>query len=299
MPDRVMLLAIDGLDGGRVRALVEAGRCPALARLLREGAYADVAVTSCTPGLADPNRAMNSPTLWTTVATGQHYFQHGVHDFSNMLDSIEHPPLFESRHVQSPRIWDVLSSRGLAGVVVGYYVTHPAYPITGVMVSDLFGETDEAGVVSPPALLGELVGVLGADGYAAYRARLGTLGAEQTMRDTPVPSSNDDAMSLTRDVLRRFADLTEQQAASLLGDEGLKSVLRLLEHRLVYPYLRDDRMHRMFLHLVKSMDWRFAVCYYRIIDFVSHGFLGGAPGLPADFRQPFNRTLDHAYECVD
>ena len=111
MSKRVVLLGVDGLDWQQLRAGLAGDRLPQFARLLEDGAHAELGVRPCVPGLSGSEAEMNSPTLWTTIATGQYYFQHGVYDFCNLLDSIENPPLFESRHVRAPQSKTHVSSK--------------------------------------------------------------------------------------------------------------------------------------------------------------------------------------------
>jgi len=300
MSERVVLLGIDGLDFQRLHDGVKAGRLPHLGDILDKGAHAQVAVKTCTPGLAGPEAGMNSPTLWTTIATGQYYFQHGVYDFSNAMESVRNPPLFESRHVRSPRLWDVCGSHDLPSVVVGYYVTHPAYPIEGIMVSDLFGEVGSSDVVFPTARRDELARLLGADDYAHYLKTLGPLGAEAGVREAQDSRYTSETLrTAIRGILQQFTQLNEADIETLINAPIQDRVRRIIEYRLIYPCVRDDRLHRVFLHLIERESWRFATCYYRLIDFVSHGFWTTGHDLPADFVTHYGQVVDKAYAWID
>lgn len=300
MANRVVLLAVDGLDFDRLRTGVKAGRLPHLREMLEKGAHAEVAVKTCTPGLSGPEAGMNSPTLWTTVATGQYYFQHSVYDFSNAMESVDNPPLFESRHVCSPRLWDVLSTQQIPSVVAGYYVTHPAYTIKGVMISDLFGEVANPNVVSPSDRCDELSRLQGADDYADYMKTLGALGTESVVREAKDSrQSSQTLQSMIGDILTQFTQMQDAEIESLLDDPDQDRIRRIINYRLIYPCVRDDRMHRIFMHLIQKDTWRFATCYYRLLDFVSHGFWTTGHELPADFTTQFGQMIDKAYEWMD
>jgi len=300
MSERVVLLGIDGLDFQRLHDGVKAGRLPHLGGILEKGAHAQVAVKSCTPGLAGPEAGMNSPTLWTTIATGQYYFQHGVYDFSNAMESVSNPPLFESRHVHSPRLWDVLGAHDLPSVVVGYYVTHPAYPVEGIMVSDLFGEVGSPSVVCPAARCDGLAQLLEADDYTHYLKAMGPLGAEAAVRERQESRQTRETLrTVISDILQQFTQLTKDDIETLLSDPTHDRVRRIIEYRLIYPCVRDDRLHRVFLHLIEQESWRFATCYYRLLDFVSHGFWTTGHDLPADFVTRYGQVVDQAYAWID
>lgn len=300
MSDRVVLLAVDGLDWSRLREGVAAGRLPEFGRFLGKGGHAEVAVAPSIPGLAGAEEGMNSPTLWTTVATGQYYFQHGVYDFCNAMESIESPPLFESRHVRSPRIWDVLTHAEIPSLVLGYYVTHPAYPIKGVMVSDLFGEVVGESAVWPPERRDELARVLGANDYSAYLASNRIMGTEACVGEAGAsPTDRKAAHGQAAEVLRQFAQLEAGEIEALLDTNEQPLRRQMLEHRLVYPVIRDRRFHRLLLELMEKETWRFATVYYRLIDFVSHGFWPEGSDLPDDFRRRYGEVVDRAYAQAD
>ena len=77
-----------------------------------------------------------SPMLWTSIATGKRPFKHGIHGFSE--------PTPDGRGIQPvtnlsrkcKAVWNILNQRDLRSVVIGWWPSHPAEPIYGVMVSD-------------------------------------------------------------------------------------------------------------------------------------------------------------------
>lgn len=298
-PDqRVVLLAVDGLEWRLVRQGVAEGRLPTLARMLEAGAWAEVPIRECVPGLGWSELDLNSPTLWTTIATGQYYFRHGVFDFRNRLESFREPPLFSSRHVQSPRIWDVLSSNGRASLVVGYYVTHPAYPIQGVMVSDLFGETAARDAAAPSERIDEFAQAVGASDYAALVAGLGRLASESSIRESNDPLSEPESRALALRVLREFTSLDEAALAALLDAPTQATRRQLTEFFLLHPVLRDERAQALFLHLVARERWSFATVYYRLVDYTAHAFWFDDQPAPAMWRG-FDDVLRRAYRRLD
>lgn len=295
-----MLFGVDGLDWTVLRRTVASGAAPHFSALLEGAAWAEVPVKPCIPGLGGAEGGMNSPTLWTTIASGQYYFQHGVYDFCNLLDAREDPPLFESRHVRGPRIWDVLTTRGRRSLVAGYYVTHPAYEIDGVMISDLFGDVADPAVAWPPALADELARDSGAADYAGYVAAFGAMSRETgeggALRDAP---GQPGAAAVAREALERFARLSAPQCDALLRDPGAERDRKLIEYRLVYPFERDRRLHRSFLRLLEVEPFEFATIYYRLLDFAGHGFWTEGLPLPPAFVQTYGAVIDEAYAWID
>ena len=290
-------MGVDGLDWVRLREGIARGALPHFAEVLGSGAYAEVAVRSAVPGLSSTEHGMVSPVLWTSVASGCYYFRHGVYDFRNGMLGAYPPPLFESSHVRAARIWDILTLHDMASLVVGYYVTHPAYPIKGVMVSDLFGEVQSRDAVWPPSRLDELAARLGSTDYEALLRDWSTIGQESVVLSN-APQQSEGMAEFERDILHRFTGLSEDEIARLYSTENPRFG-QLIRYRLIYPYLRDDRFHRLFLTLLPEENWRFATVYYRLVDFVSHGFWERGHAFSDDYLRRYGQVVDKAYAWID
>jgi len=116
---------------------------PNVQRLVESGASGQIATLH--PPL--------SPMLWTSIATGKRPFKHGIHGFAE--------PAPDGRGVQpitnlsrtSKAVWNILHQNDLRSVVVGWWPSHPAEPIRGVMVSDHYhratGPRDQGWLLSP------------------------------------------------------------------------------------------------------------------------------------------------------
>jgi len=70
---RVVLIGIDGASLDYLEPLIGAGELPALARLLREGAYGRLRSIEC----------HFTPPAWTTMLTGVLPHRHGVYSFGS------------------------------------------------------------------------------------------------------------------------------------------------------------------------------------------------------------------------
>src|SRR5271169_3410773 len=111
---KVLLVGWDAADWKVIRRLVEHG--------------ASGQISTLHPPL--------SPMLWTSIATGKRPFKHGIHGFSE--------PTQDGRGVQpvtnlsrkTKAVWNILNQHDLRSVVIGWWPSHPAEPINGVMVSD-------------------------------------------------------------------------------------------------------------------------------------------------------------------
>jgi predicted AlkP superfamily pyrophosphatase or phosphodiesterase len=173
-----MMIGWDGADWDLVLPLVESGRLPNLERLMRGGTYGTL--HSMVPS--------NSPSIWTTVATGVSPARHGITHFYDQQPPWErwfdrllhfgtlHRQLFSNQDRRTRAVWNVLTDRGRSVLVTGYHNTFPVEVVNGAMVSnylvqDSVGEildaetevTDEspfaASLVYPQAQLDEILAI--------------------------------------------------------------------------------------------------------------------------------------------
>jgi len=142
---RVLLVGWDAADWQMISPLLDAGKMPALNSLVERGVMGNIATLQ--PCL--------SPLLWTSIATGKLADKHGV------LGFVEPDGAGGVRHSQSTSrktkaVWNILSQNGLHSSVVGWYASHPAEPIRGVCVSNLFdqnpGPPDQPWPLPPDAV---------------------------------------------------------------------------------------------------------------------------------------------------
>lgn len=129
-PEHPMLLVgIDGMEPSIVDEMLEAGRLPNLAKFAAAGVV----------GRIDVSQPTYSPVLWTTIATGQDWDVHGIDHFRPMTGPDGEPlfgsPPYTSNCRKVPALWNLLSDAGYEVDVAGWWVTWPAEPIRGRMVS--------------------------------------------------------------------------------------------------------------------------------------------------------------------
>ncbi len=156
---RLLLIGWDAADWKIIDPLLKAGKMPFLSRLIDGGVRANLATL-------DPKL---SPMLWTSIATGKTADKHGI------LNFIEPEPTGESLRIVSSTsrkvkaIWNILTQNDRRTILLNWYASHPAEPIRGVSVSNLFleGMPDAAdgrwplapGAVYPPELSDEIAGL--------------------------------------------------------------------------------------------------------------------------------------------
>jgi predicted AlkP superfamily phosphohydrolase/phosphomutase/tetratricopeptide (TPR) repeat protein len=229
---KVLLVGWDAADWKIIHPLMAAGKMPNVQRLVENGAMGQIATLH--PPL--------SPMLWTSIATGMRPFKHGIHGFSE--------PTPDGRGVQpvtnlsrkSKALWNILNQNDLRSVVLGWWPSHPAEPIDGVMVSDHYHRAgrplDEgwplpANAVHPPELAQ-------------------TLADLRMHPDLLVPEMVEPFIPLAREI--------DQDK-----DKRLAGCMRTLAECM--------SMHSAAIWLLEHQPCDFFAVYYDAIDHFSHGFM--------------------------
>ncbi|HIP39359.1 MAG TPA: tetratricopeptide repeat protein [Desulfocapsa sulfexigens] len=123
---KVLLIGWDAADWKVIHPLLDSGSMPNLQKLIKNGVMGNLA--SLRPEL--------SPMLWTSIATGKRPYKHGILGFTEPGPdgSGVRPVTNLSRKTKA--IWNILNQNGFRSLVVGWWPSHPAELIHGVMVSN-------------------------------------------------------------------------------------------------------------------------------------------------------------------
>jgi tetratricopeptide (TPR) repeat protein len=235
-PARVLLIGWDAADWQIIRPLVDLGLMPTTKAFLEEGAWGNLATI----------RPILSPILWNTIATGKRAQQHGVYGFTepNSDGTGVRPVASTSRKCKA--LWNILTQCGMRSNIVGWYASHPAEPINGVMVSNQFeqftvtdGEASPvtAGSVHPPEM---------AEVLAPFRVMPGEIDGSAILPFVP-----------------RAAELVKQE-----------------KHRvgkLRYMLAQTATVHSVATHLMRNTSWDLTAIYYEGIDRFGHEFMAFHP----------------------
>ncbi len=229
---RVLLVGWDAADWKVINPLMDAGKMPNVQRLVENGAMGQIATLH--PPL--------SPMLWTSIATGKRPFKHGIHGFSE--------PTPDGRGVQpvtnlsrkSKALWNILNQQGLRSVVIGWWPSHPAEPIHGVMVSDHYHRASRPLDEGWPLLKN-----------AVHPAELAETLADLRMHpDLLVPEMVEQFIPLAREI--------DQDK-----DKRLAGLMRTL--------CECVSIHSAATWLLENQEWDFFGVYYDAIDHFCHGFM--------------------------
>lgn len=153
---RLLMVGWDAADWRIIDTLFAHGGMPNLRRLVDKGVRANLA--SLEPRL--------SPLLWSSIATGKTPDKHGILNFVEPNPSGEGMRIISSTSRKTKALWNMLTQSDMRVNVVSWYASHPAEPINGACVSNLFQENMPAtkdgpwpmpkGAVQPELLCGRI-----------------------------------------------------------------------------------------------------------------------------------------------
>ncbi|TWT86648.1 tetratricopeptide repeat protein [Pseudobythopirellula maris] len=238
-PKRVLLVGWDAADWQMIHPLIEQGLMPTLAGMMERGAWGNLAAT----------RPILSPMLWNTIGTGKRPAEHGVLGFTEPTPEGDSVRPVSSTSRKCKALWNILTQCGLKSNVVGWYASHPAEPIDGVMVSNQFENFRlENGAATPPTAQ-SVHPVEMAEGLAPTRVHQSEIDLTAVGPFAP-----------------RIGELLAQE-----GEAGKRHSKKLgkLQHMLA----QTATMHAATTQLMASTEWDFTAVYYEGIDRFGHEFM--------------------------
>ena len=266
MPPRsakqLLIIGWDAADWIVIRQLFERRAMPNLKRLVEAGAHAELATLE--PKL--------SPLLWSSIATGKTADKHGILNFVEPDPTGSGIRVSASTTRRTKALWNILTQSGMRTNVVSWYASHPAEPIAGVCVSNLFqqGAPDsprnpwpaQPGAVHPAAWEGRV---------AAARLHPAAVSAQTLLRMVP-----------------KLAKLPRDDAR-----------LKTLAQHLA----QCTSVHRAALATLAEPGWDCTMVFQEAIDTIGHHFMQyRAPRMAhvsAADHELFRDVMDGVYRLHD
>jgi hypothetical protein len=254
LPRKWIVMGWDGADWDLVLPMLEAGRLPHLAGLMRAGAYADLLTFKPT----------QSAAIWTTVATGVSPDRHAILGFAKRprglraLFTKEGTDLYSNADRRVRALWNLATERGRSVLVVGYHNTFPAERVAGAMVSNYLvrqsiltvvpgARPDQPGasshLVFPPSA---------ATGLAGLVKRIEELRAEE---------------------LAPFADFDAKAFGSLMAEYRRAPHANARWNYLCKAYAYDEFHGQATLALRGQVRPDFLLLHFQAPDWAAHHFL--------------------------
>ncbi len=262
LAQKVLLIGWDAADWKLINPLVDQGLMPTLNDFIDHGVIGNLATL----------RPILSPMLWNSIATGKRADKHGIHGFMepDPQNGGVRPVTSTSRKVKA--IWNILTQRGYKTHVLGWFAGHPAEPINGISVSDLYpyasGQLDQPWPLPPGAVHPESL----RDTFAKLRMH---------------PQEVTEAAILPW--IPRAAEIDQEK------DKGLQSFAKILSE--------NCSIHNAATWILQNEPWDFLAVYYNGIDHFCHGFMHFHPpqmqGIPNDKFEIYKDVVNGAYRFHD
>jgi predicted AlkP superfamily phosphohydrolase/phosphomutase/tetratricopeptide (TPR) repeat protein len=259
---KVLLIGWDAADWKIINPLVDQGLMPTLDDFVNHGVIGNLATL----------RPILSPMLWNSIATGKRPDKHGILGFMEPDPQTGgvRPVTSTSRKVKA--IWNILTQRGYKTHVLGWFAGHPAEPIQGISVSDLYpyavGPLDKPWPLPPGAVHPESL----RDQFASLRMH---------------PAEVSEAAILPW--IPRAAEIDQEK------DKGLQSFAKILSE--------NCSIHNAATWILQNEPWDFLAVYYNGIDHFCHGFMHYHPprmdGIPEGKFEIYKDVVNGAYRFHD
>ncbi len=260
---RILLIGWDAADWKVINPLLDQGLMPSLEGMVNQGVIGNLATL-------DPPL---SPILWTSIATGKLGDKHGILGFvePDTKNLTIRPVQSTSRKVKA--IWNILSQSGFRCNVVGWWPSHPAEHINGVMVSNFFQKVhtfyDDPWPLPPGAIWPESLGEI----LAEYRIH-------------PAELSENHLSPFIPEAVKNF-------------DERLMPGVNIIANILAHT----ASIHNAATYLMRHTEWDFMAVYYDAIDHFCHAFMKfhppQRPGIPDHLYTAFKDVVASAYRYHD
>lgn len=259
---KVLLIGWDAADWKLINPLVDQGLMPTLNDFIDHGVIGNLATL----------RPILSPMLWNSIATGKRADKHGIHGFMepDPQNGGVRPVTSTSRKVKA--IWNILTQRGYKTHVLGWFAGHPAEPINGISVSDLYpyasAPLDQPWPLPPGAVHPESLREI----FARLRMH---------------PQEVTEAAILPW--IPRAAEIDQE------NDKGLQSFAKILSE--------NCSIHNAATWILQNESWDFLAVYYNGIDHFCHGFMHFHPpqmeGIPNKKFEIYKDVVNGAYRFHD
>ena len=229
---KVLLIGWDAADWKAINPIMDQGQMPALQGLVEQGVAGKLLTI-------DPPY---SPMIWSSIATGKRPYKHGIHGFTEVAPDGKsvRPVMSTSRKVKA--LWNILSQSGYKTHVVGWWPSHPAEPINGIAISDMYQKAKQnlrkdwkmpEHTVHPAEY---------SDFFAQLRVHPQELTGEHILPFVPNAAKIDQRT-----------------------DKRLNAVAKITAE--------VSSLHAAFTNILRTQDWDFAALYLDGIDHYCHGFM--------------------------
>ena len=256
----LIFVGIDALDWELMTPLLEQNLLPQFQRLIRMGASAKV----------NTNAEGGSAVYWTSIATGQHADKHGIHGFVTTDPSSGQLVPYTSDMRKSKAFWNILGDAGLAVGIVGWYISWPAEPVNGFMVSSYLGMKGEDQLTWKGTIYAESPGMVYPESLQA------------------------DVDQIIRAAGKNFSDNLGLIVKSRALEEDTELILSTKE-----SFLSDEIYIEAGLRLLQKERPRVFAVYLTGLDVIGHRYTHAAPGVQQNYDRKYGMVQQNYYRYMD
>ena len=255
---KILLIGWDAADWKVINPLLDSGKMPALESIVNNGTIGNISTL-------DPPL---SPMLWTSIATGKKADKHGILGFIEPEPEKGGIRPVNNTSRKSRAIWNILQSQGYKSNVVGWWPSHPAEPINGVMVSNFFQQASQPvnkpwpmvkGTIHPETMVKEL----------------------RSLRVHPEELTHAHVLPF----IPNAKDIDQEK------DKRLEALLKVTAHAA--------SVQAVSTYLMENTEWDFMAVYFDEIDHYSHAFMKFHPpkikGVPDEMFKMYKDVVSGGY----
>ncbi len=236
LAQKLLLIGWDAADWIIIDRLFAQGKMPRLRKLVDGGVRAELATLE--PKL--------SPLLWSSIATGKTADKHRILNFVEPNPSGDGLRVSASTSRRTKALWNMLTQSGLNINAISWYASHPAEPICGTCVTNLFQEGEPTLANAPwPMQDGTVHPAHAAGEFAPLRTAVADI----------KPSDLQAFITNLRDVKAK--------------DDRPRTLAKQLA--------RMSSVHRAALSAMQRGPWDCTMVFYETIDTTGHHFMQFLP----------------------
>jgi hypothetical protein len=269
---RFLLFAVDAANWDVMTPMIEDGELPTIAQLTREGSF----------GVLKTGVPIQSPQMWTSVATGVTPEKHGITRFVAEVPGTDREVPVTSNMRKVKAFWNILSEAELSVGIVGWWPSWPAEEVNGFMIAQRAWPVNWSRHGIP---------------FGAARDPSGRLQAQ----DFPGRSYPEDLYEEFEQFIVTEEDVTAEELDAFFGDSRFTEPARQFHARWVYA--KDKTFADGGLALLERFEPDVFAVYFQGTDVVAHYYWGyqtdmGFSVAPADERM-YGRVVRNYYRFID
>ncbi len=259
---RVLLIGWDAADWKVIDDLMARGLMPTLKKFVEGGVRGNLSTLE----------PVYSPMLWSSIATGKFADKHGIWGFTEPDYEMGIVRPISSRSRKARAIWNILSQQGYKTNVFSWWPSHPAEPINGICVSNLYQRANQSIDKPWPMASGQVHPESLTDQFAELRIHPDELTEAHILPFIPLAAKVDQSKD------RRIGSLSR-----ILADAAT--------------------VHAASTWAMENSEWDFTAIYHDAVDHACHGYMKFRPpmlpGMPKEMFEIYKDVVDGMYRFHD